>query len=410
MGRPIVYCGLCGKSLKEDDFSKGRAHVVDNASYCVTCRIVPEPLQAPPRPAPLPTSTPKPMPPPKPLPTSTPRQHSAAPPPPPASSSSTVVGVCVAIALAIVALAVLLLNSGSPPAPPPAPTPPPPLPRRVPEAPSVPDEAARSAIQTLEAFASGSADPDAVLERCQAARSTLRGTPYQSRLEAVEARALEARAARDRDRQISALVDSVRRTRALDPQFARRQEIVTMLQGALPTAGARRAELEKLLAEYQAAADAFAAKPPDPPPPKLLFSENFNKGRGSFVGGEVVPGGVDGTTAMAVPHKSTQLGIALPDVAEPTWMLRVKMKPLVPMKAVEIVIWSNRSRANFRYHVRGLKANEWNLLEVKASQLNQKWEGGGKTFEGETVNDLRFYFDDAAPDGSLLIDDVEILQ
>ena len=31
-------------------------------------------------------------------------------------------------------------------------------------------------------------------------------------------------------------------------------------------------------------------------------------------------------------------------------------------------------------------------------------------FEGETVNDLRFYFDDAAPNGSLLIDDVEIVQ
>jgi len=91
-------------------------------------------------------------------------------------------------------------------------------------------------------------------------------------------------------------------------------------------------------------------------------------------------------------------------------MLRVKMKPLVPMKEIEISIWSNRSRLVFRYHVRGLKANEWNLLEVKASQLNQKWEGGGKTFEGETVNDLRFYFGDPVPDGSLLIDDVEISQ
>src|SRR5689334_13420505 len=136
MGRPIVYCGMCGKSLKEDDFSKGRAHVVDNSSFCVTCRIVPQPLQAPPRPTPLPSST------------------------------STVIGVTVAIVLAVVALAALLLTSGRTPAPPPPP-------RRVAELPSVPAEAARAAIQNLEAFASTSADPDAVLERCQATRSTL---------------------------------------------------------------------------------------------------------------------------------------------------------------------------------------------------------------------------------------------
>jgi hypothetical protein len=246
-------------------------------------------------------------------------------------------------------------------------------------------------------------------------RSTLRGTPYQSRLEAVEARVLEARAARDLDRRLTALVESVKRTRELDPQFARRQEIEKMLQGVLPTAGARRAEFEKLLAEYQKAADDFAAKPRDPPSPppgprRILFSENFNQGPGKFIGGEAVPGGIAGTMALAVARKTTQLGIALPEIAEPTWTLRVKMKPLVPMKGIEITIWSNKSRANFRYHVRGLKANEWNSLEVKASQLNQKWEGGGKTFEGETLNDLRFYFDDPVPDGSLLIDDVEISQ
>ena len=57
MGRPIVYCGICGKSLREVDFSKGRAHVVDNAAFCVDCRLVPEMFEDLPQPAPQPTST-----------------------------------------------------------------------------------------------------------------------------------------------------------------------------------------------------------------------------------------------------------------------------------------------------------------------------------------------------------------
>ncbi len=45
MGKAIVYCGDCGKSLFEEDFVKGRAHTHESGPYCVQCR---------PRPAPTP--------------------------------------------------------------------------------------------------------------------------------------------------------------------------------------------------------------------------------------------------------------------------------------------------------------------------------------------------------------------
>jgi hypothetical protein len=41
MGRPIVYCDACGKLLREDDFTRGKAHEVDNRNFCVECRPLP---------------------------------------------------------------------------------------------------------------------------------------------------------------------------------------------------------------------------------------------------------------------------------------------------------------------------------------------------------------------------------
>ncbi len=38
MGRQIVYCEGCGHSLREDDFEKGRARMIDNRPFCTTCR------------------------------------------------------------------------------------------------------------------------------------------------------------------------------------------------------------------------------------------------------------------------------------------------------------------------------------------------------------------------------------
>ncbi len=615
MGRPIVYCGICGKSLREEDFSKGRAHVVDNASYCTGCRIVPEPLAAPaPRASPPTPVAPKPSgASSKSLPSSTPRRAHA-PVPEQSSSLGLVIGIGIVV-IAILVLVVILMSSGSPPAPPPAlPTTNAPL-NRAPDPPRPPgprptpvEDGALVAILDLEAFASSASDPQAILDRCEELKPKLRGTPHLSRLEAVEARAIEARKLRSRDQKLSMSLENVKNLRDFDKEFKKRDEVESLLKASLEISGPRKAEVEKLLAEYQKAAADFAARPvapipvspapgtrlgpyelddggmirhwlvlgpfgnrkdrsgfqdhdllkteaehvpvlgkeygtregtsvrwfqappagdrvvfrsidslglgsskPAPPAivfaacwlsvekdcevkfrtlvdngyllwldhkrimkdsgqsfaspevahevslsagphllllkvgsvggdefgfrlrilglageqvpgilvwnqepvmPKLLFSENFNQGRGTFGGGVVVPGGVDGSTALTVPQAKSGVFLEekLPQRAGPTWTLRFKLKPLVEMQNVELIAWAGRDNAVFRYHVRGLKKGQWNPLEVKAAQLNLDWNGKGPTFEGEVAHLIRFYYDDAVPDGSLLLDDFEVTE
>src|SRR5262249_27655097 len=50
MGREIVYCEGCGNSLREADFERGRARMIDNRPFCTQCRPVEEPEPAPRRP------------------------------------------------------------------------------------------------------------------------------------------------------------------------------------------------------------------------------------------------------------------------------------------------------------------------------------------------------------------------
>jgi hypothetical protein len=151
----------------------------------------------------------------------------------------------------------------------------------------------------------------------------------------------------------------------------------------------------------------------EPVMPKVLYAEKFNQGRGSWVGGELVPGGVEGTTALTVPRGNggVYLEKKIPDRAGPTWTLRFKVKPSVDLKEFELLLWAGRDNSNYRYHLRNLKKDQWNQIELKAAQLNIDWNGKGATFEGEAVHGLRIYFDDNVPDGSsVLIDDVEILE
>jgi hypothetical protein len=610
MGRPIVYCGICGKSLKEDDFSKGRAHLVDNAPFCVTCRIVPEPLAKP-------TPAAPPLAPPRPsgvsskaLPAATPRRHQSQVVEAPSSSMGLVIGIGVVVLLIII-VAVVLLNTGGPSAPPPAlPTnnaPPPrvadPV-RPTPPKPPGPEDDGQGAIQGLEAFATTSTHPQAILDRCEELRSKLRGTPYLPRLEAVEARALEARRVRDRDRQLTMSLENVQKLRDVDPKFERREEIESILNAAIGIAGPRKAEVEKILADYRKAAAAGTAQTPDRPAPpsrlgpfeqddagavrhwlvlgpfgnrkapdglqdndllktetdhvpaagqevltregqvvrwtpitapdskvlfrsveplglaarpddaaivfaacwlgiesdsqvkfrmvvdsgcqlyldhkriwnhsrgkglnaneevlqqslsaglhlvllkvatvgggdfgfrmrvmtpagerpsgiqvwnqvpvapRILISENFNQGRGVFATGEVVPGGVGGTTALAIPRGKggVFLDRKLAAPAGSSWTLRFKLKPSTDLKELELIAWAGREGSNFRYHLRNLKKDQWNQLEIKAAQLHVDWSGKGPSFEGEVLHAFRIYYDDNVPDGSVLLDDFEILE
>src|SRR5436190_22669046 len=56
MGKAIVYCQACDKSLREEDFERERAFKQENSNFCVDCR--PE-LAAPVPREPTPPSTPR---------------------------------------------------------------------------------------------------------------------------------------------------------------------------------------------------------------------------------------------------------------------------------------------------------------------------------------------------------------
>src|ERR1700687_1521342 len=42
MGKELVYWGGCGKTLREDDFARGKAHSSDHRPYCTDCKPIPE--------------------------------------------------------------------------------------------------------------------------------------------------------------------------------------------------------------------------------------------------------------------------------------------------------------------------------------------------------------------------------
>ena len=42
MGKSIVHCAECGNAIREEDFAKGKASIIDSRSYCSTCRPVPQ--------------------------------------------------------------------------------------------------------------------------------------------------------------------------------------------------------------------------------------------------------------------------------------------------------------------------------------------------------------------------------
>jgi hypothetical protein len=124
MGREIVYCSGCGKSLLESDFDKGKAHTLENRPYCTTCK----PLEAAP---PSARSSAK-------LSAYTPGPRPAAAPAPKKSPIVLPAVIGVAFALAVI-LVVIGTSRNKPPGP--SPTPEPPIVERPPAPPPEPPPA-----------------------------------------------------------------------------------------------------------------------------------------------------------------------------------------------------------------------------------------------------------------------------
>src|SRR5262245_19128005 len=271
MGKEIVYCGDCGQSLREDDFTKGKAHHIDHRPFCTACKPLPASS-----PAPYETSSKLAA-----LSKSSSSRVASAPAPStrrrPAQAESSrlplmIAGGCIAAAIVLILIFTLSSSGPTPRIPePPAPAPavvgpPKAAPKPTPAAPDV-DKAA-AALKELETLVSASSAPIAVLQRCDEIRPLLKGTPHEARLKAIEDRAREER----RVQQLEASLEEVKRLRALDPGYERKEEIVRLLNATLTLSGSRRSEVEETLRAYQRDAQAYvpaatAAKQPLPPNP-----------------------------------------------------------------------------------------------------------------------------------------------
>lgn len=242
MGKGIVYCQDCGKVLPEDLFGRGKAHWADERPYCTACRA--------PDPTPPTGTVPK---------VSTRTLRPPAPAPRPAArpaarlSARTPFYVGGALAgAAVLVLVAVLLSGGS--APPPAPAPADPGPPA--------KDKALEAIEEIEAFAAQEIDPDAILARCGRARPLVSGTRYAARLGKVEARAVDLRLSRakEKEAQFVAFLEAIRKMIREDEEFVRRAEVQGMVRSAGSQAGARAAEVERLRADYEKLFDDSARK------------------------------------------------------------------------------------------------------------------------------------------------------
>jgi hypothetical protein len=245
MGRQIVYCEGCGKRLTEDEFDKGKAQTIDNRPYCVECR----PLEAPPPPRPpapvKPATTRIPVPP------STRRQRIPEAAPSRSRAPLLAGGILGAAAVGIIVVAVLASVGRKPPASVPVPRPVPAPPR---------EDHAFQALKTLQDFAAAATDPDAILLRCDEVRPVVQGTPHEAKFREIEDRAKEARTLKADASRLDNFLRQIRELREGDPRFLRKSEILGMLRSAAGMAGGRRAEVEKIIADYEKSFEETSAK------------------------------------------------------------------------------------------------------------------------------------------------------
>jgi hypothetical protein len=290
MGKPIVYCGSCGESIREEDFEKGKAHILDGQPFCTACRPLPSgavPVRKPPT-----TQIPKPSS----RKTTTTHIPMARPPVPQttrrgvkADSSRTALAVGAGLAVLVILIVIVAVASGGRKGPAPRkpltveptlpPHPPEPRPetsldkRATPTPPAKPDLPPGEILRQLEAFAASSTDPDAVLQKCDEALVTLRARPQEARIREIASRARERKNTIDADRKVTTSIEDIRKVQASDPACERREEVLRLLKATAGIAGPRRAEVETLISDYErrvreADARAAAAPPPDRPSPR----------------------------------------------------------------------------------------------------------------------------------------------
>lgn len=267
MGKEIVYCGDCGKSLREDDFSRGKAQHLDHRPYCIDCKPLaaapPSQIQTSSKLAAMKTTTGRHAPAPAP---STRRRRSEED----TSRTPLLVGGLLVFAAFLLLIVFAFSSGGRSPAPeePPAPAPHagPPKPASKPPVPAPDADKAAAVMKELDAIVAASAPPVAVLQRCEELRPVVQGTPHESRLKGIEDRARESR----RVQQLDASLEEVKKLRALDPAYERKEEIVRLLNATLPVSGTRRPEVEETLRRYQRDAQAYV--PPAPVPAAVRFA------------------------------------------------------------------------------------------------------------------------------------------
>ena len=259
MGKEIVYCGGCGKSLREEEFARGKAHTFENRPFCAACKPLPAtpPTIQPPSSSRMHKAVPS---------SHTRRAHAETPVP---SSRKALLATLLLSGGAMGVLFIWLIAGGkqTPPQPlatpkpdsivvpadlPPTPPAAPELPRKPPPPPPPPPPKDPAlAFRELEALAASSADPDTVLQRCQELLSALRGTPHEANLRALEQGAFERRKARDQERQLNRSLEEARKLIASEHAALRKEEILGLLKAARAIAGERRAEVDRLAAEYE---------------------------------------------------------------------------------------------------------------------------------------------------------------
>ncbi|HEX7896862.1 MAG TPA: hypothetical protein VF950_03830 [Planctomycetota bacterium] len=226
MGKPILYCGDCGKVLKEEDFDRLKAGYLQNSPYCVACcpNVVLSTPPAPKQASPFPSSTRVRV-----LPASTPGRSLRA-----GASNTLPATFAAAIGGALVVVMIALAFSSAKPVPPP--------PERAPVA--------------------RVAEPERKLEpETPPPPPRPRPVPVRPAEPEPPPRPVEAAAMLDR------YLEDIRAIRDKDTSFKRADEIRSMLRRAAEIAGPRKAEVVALLDDYEKALAGPPKETPAPPTP-----------------------------------------------------------------------------------------------------------------------------------------------